>query len=147
MISFLITSFETILNNLYNPIIGGVSTGISAISVYVVQKRLEHNANRSSYASILYEEIIRNANKYYSIESITSIQILKRTPTNHVYRGLLTTGNIKYFDNNIQNDLEDIYDQFSIDPTESILNPDLLKQILLRLEKMKKRKMPILYLR
>ena len=117
-------------------IIGGIVTGISAMLLYTWKKEVEYNSNKYSSTSILYEEIIRNARRYESHEPITNIQIRKKSPTDKVYHGLLFTGTIKYFNSNLQSDLEELYDQFEMS-YDVYLDSKLLKRVYRRLEEMK----------
>ncbi len=117
-------------------IIGGVITGVSAVLVYILQKKIERYSNKYSSTSILYDEITRNTGRYESYKPITNIQIIKKSPTSKIYNGLLSTGNIKYFDGDLQSDLEELYDQFEMD-FDTSPDSELLKKIYTRLEKMK----------
>ena len=131
--------FETSRDSLIMVAIGGIVTGWTAMLIYMGQKWMERNENRSNYASILNDEVERNLNRY-SQELITHIQIPNLAPTNNVYHGLLSSGNIKYFDRGLRNDLDELYTRFVMERSKSTYDASLFKSVLSKLEKMERKK-------
>lgn len=109
-----------IQDDLFSSIFGGVITGLTAIFIYMFQKRMEKKTNTYDVASTLKVEIKR-------MIEINELTITKhdrgfkninisdnkpnRIPNNGIYLGLLNSGNIKYID--MQDELDELYMYFN----------------------------------
>lgn len=130
--NILVLSMESIVLNLWenicgvdnclthkeiiSTIFGGILTGVSAIIIYVFQKHVENKSNKHSTATILHGEVKRILDIHNIDESVQIMAHMpKRLPTNQIYQGLLHSGNIKYFDGNLQDKLDEMYTIFKID--------------------------------
>lgn len=95
---------------------GGIVAGF-AISPYIGQKRSERRANRRAMAEILRNEVDRifNANPCREERTYTEPRLANEkslVPSNHVYLGLLQTGNIQFFNKGLQDNLHAWYGDF-----------------------------------
>ena len=121
---FDICNYEICLTHkeLFSAIFGGMLTGISAIIIYIIQKRMETKTNKYNISTILHGEIKRIIKVAKVNENINSgNEQSRRLPSMEIYQGLLSSGNIKYFSSDLQDKLDEMYTYFK----EAPLNPNL----------------------
>lgn len=102
-------------------IVGGLVAGISAIWLYVYRKNSEYADNRNDVARIQANEIRRNMETLRPRDRRPSTNVARHTPSINTYMGLLTSGDIKYFDDGLQ----DLLDQIRFDFDANPLDPDI----------------------
>lgn len=120
----------------YSGIVSGIATGLVAMFIYRIQKCVDYKSNTQDNAYILSEEIRRNA-KHREPGLRTSTQTSKMSQKNEVYIGLLHTGNIKYFDADLQEQLDTLYIEFE-KKFDISFDIDLLIKVNSKLNNMKK---------
>ena len=108
--------------------IGPIATGISAVLLY--WWKIKCDKKRSTYhsASILLNEIldIIESKRYAGM-----LDYLTRggIPSDDVYRGLLLTGNIRYFENKTQRQLSDFYGLVKLNRMDKDLAINILEGV------------------
>lgn len=116
------------------PIFGGVIAGGSAVGIYFLQQYLKHNRNKSDYARILHHEVLNISKIHFLRMEPNAFRIPLVIPGDEIYKGLLMTGNIRYFQTDLVTKLASLYDYFKIDQLNP--NQDLCIEIIQDLEKM-----------
>ena len=111
----------------------GATAGSVAVAVYFLKKRWESQDAARSATRILYNEIRQNVQRLELGYLDASMQFSRRPPSVEVYIGLLHTGNIRYFDDDVQKNLDDLYCAFRADRDNL---PDLLKAVSQDLEEL-----------
>ena len=115
---------------------GGLAAGLVAIWVYAYRKNCEYADNRNDMAEIQANEIKRNMSALELWDrGLLRLRSYNRLPSLHVYKGLLSSGNIRYFDSNLQDLLDQIRSDFETSPLA--LDITRCTKALERLEKVK----------
>ena len=143
---FLTLTYDDIVKSLIN----GLVIAAVIMVAYAVQKRWEQSVAEYNVASLMLAEVIKIAgvkSKTHGSDIKTMVDPIgvKRTgkltnkpPTAEIYRGMLNTGNIKYFTADMQRNLAELYDRFTV----MELSPDMQQclHIISDLEQISKRK-------
>ena len=89
--------------------ISGVATGITAMWVYTYRKNSEYAGNRNDMAAILANEIRRNILSY-DLAGARPMPICTHggIPSMDTYKGLMLSGNIRYFSDRVQDTMDKI---------------------------------------
>lgn len=96
---------------------GGLAAGLVAVWVYAYRKNCEYADNRNDMAEIQANEIRRNMGALeLRDKGPLRPSPYNRLPSLHVYKGLLSSGNIRYFDSNLQDLLDQIRSDFETSP-------------------------------
>lgn len=115
-------------------IVGGLVAGISAIWLYVYRKNSEYADNRNDVARVLANEIRRNMGMLrHRDRRPLRTNASRRTLSINAYMGLLSSGDIKYFDDGLQDTLDQIRSDFDENPSKP--NTALCTSALERLDK------------
>lgn len=114
-------------------LVRGFVIAVVGILLYVWQTDSKTRANKRDMARILRSEVMRilNIDPVRERERIIS-SLDDRIPNNLIYLGLLQTGNIRFFDNELQDRLDGWYwsmDDFSFDRIDSDDGIELVKDL------------------
>ena len=99
-------------SELLSTIFGGFLTGGSAIGIFILQRHIERKANRYDTCEILLNEIRTILFTILAKKPDLFEKPEKILPTSEIYHGLLSSGNIKYFDADLQKKLNKFYNSF-----------------------------------
>ena len=98
------------LEEILGAIVRGVVIVVAGISLYVLQKTFEKKASKRDMARILRNEIKQTLNIVPNKERERTISDENnRLPDSRIYSGLLQTGNIRFFSDNLQSKLNEWY--------------------------------------
>lgn len=113
--------------------IGGIAAGITAVWVYTYRKNSEYVSNRNDMAVILANEIRRNI-RSYDLDHIRPMPAspYDRIPSMDTYKGLVLSGNIRYFSDDVQDMMDNIRSTYEPDRTPDII---LHKEVLSKLDR------------
>lgn len=111
-------AFENLWQDVVGSLFAGAVAGAVAILLYGATKRHENRVNKRDMASILYGEISEFASDYGNENAKSGIK-----PSTLIYEGLLSSGNIKFFSQDMQRELYSLYVEFdrsslSVDETK-----------------------------
>lgn len=114
----------------------GFIAGVVAVWVYTWRKNDEYASRRNDIARIQANEIASNINvlcmqKGRQIKRIAGA----RAPTMEVYEGLLSSGNIRYLGDELQDMLADIHHELKTRPLD--LDIDLYGRVMDRLDEIR----------
>ncbi len=136
LMGFFITLFEEypFMWEIIMAAIGGMFTGIVAIRIYLWQKRMEHRGNTHDVADTLYCEVKRIVDSIIYKDSTFRPKRKKSFFMDFdIYRGLLSSGNIKYISNDLRDSLYEFY-RMADTKVESLMDPVLCYDICIKLE-------------
>lgn len=114
-------------------IVAGMIAALIAVWTYTRNRSWEERDARRGTASILIDETRRMRKFSDFAEGVWVGQRQPEFPTDHIYRGLLQTGNIMRFDRDLRESLDRLYSSFG-NSTLS-LDEDLYDLIARRLER------------
>lgn len=124
-------------------VLRGAVIAVVGILLYVMQKRSEMKANRRDMARILRNEINRTPSILPGSERERTVSSRNdRIPNSDVYPGLLQIGNIRFFDDRLQDELAWWY-SFMDDFQLSGIDADAGIEMVQDLERMERKKQAI----
>ena len=124
-------------------VLRGAVIAVVGILLYVMQKRSEMKANRRDMARILRNEINRTPSILPGSERERTVSSRNdRIPNSDVYPGLLQIGNIRFFDDRLQDELAGWY-SFMDDFQLSGIDADAGIEMVQDLERMERKKQAI----
>ena len=108
---------KEIVSVILGGIFGGVVAGVFAIMIYKHQKNAVIKTNKYNVSTMLLNEIKRIYHiMYLDVKTFDRNTRCQRFPKTEIYKGLLNSGDIKYFDDSLQNDLDELYTYFQETP-------------------------------
>ena len=123
-------------------VLRGAVIAVVGILLYVMQKRSEMKANKRDMARILRNEINRTPSILPGSERERTVSSRNdRIPNSDVYPGLLQTGNIRFFDDRLQDELAGWY-SFTDDFQLSGIDADAGIEMVQDLERMERKNRP-----
>ena len=112
--------------------IGGLVAGTIAIWIYAWRKNGEYVDLRNDVARIQANEVASNVEVLHMYrERQRRVTASTRPPTMEIYKGLLSSGNIRYLGDDLQDMLAQIYHDLKVHPFDPDM--DRHKQVLERL--------------
>lgn len=111
--------------------IGGVVAGITAVWVYAYRKNSEYVSTRNDMAIILANEIRRNLRSYTLADSRPMQRYrYDRSPSIDTYKGMLLSGNIRYFSDDVQDTMDKIRSSYERERSPDIrLHAEVLAEL------------------
>ena len=121
-------ALEDLWSDALGGLVAGVVAGAVAILIYLATRRHENRVNKRDVATILKGEISRIALRHNEANT------RRKKPSTRVYEGLLSSGSIKFFSVEMQDDLDSLYGKFADHPLSIDGRP--ASRVVTRLEEM-----------
>lgn len=103
-------ALEDLRSDALGGLVAGVVAGVVAILPYMATRRHENRVDKRDMATILHSEVSRIARGHNEENT------RRKKPSTLVYEGLLSSGNIKFFSVEMQEDLNSLYYGFADHP-------------------------------
>ena len=104
-------AFENLWQDVAGSLFAGAVAAAVAILLYGATKRHENRVNKRDMAPILYGEISEFVSDYGNENAKRRIK-----PSTLIYEGLLSSGNIRFFSQDMQRELYSLYVEFYRSP-------------------------------